>query len=96
MVPQRANVLRDGERKELPATELVVGDIILLETGDRVPADIRILECQGEARSVASSCACFLFSCKNTSLSPRTIEDREADFSSRTIFIERKLRKKSL
>ncbi|XP_025075670.1 sodium/potassium-transporting ATPase subunit alpha-like [Pogonomyrmex barbatus] len=47
MVPQRAKVLRDGERKELLATELVVGDIVLLETGDRVPADIRILECQG-------------------------------------------------
>jgi len=48
MVPQRAKVLRDSERKELLATELVVGDIVLLETGDRVPADIRILECQGE------------------------------------------------
>lgn len=48
MVPQRAKVLRDGERKELLATELVIGDIVLLETGDRVPADIRILECQGE------------------------------------------------
>ncbi|XP_072745497.1 sodium/potassium-transporting ATPase subunit alpha [Anoplolepis gracilipes] len=47
MVPQWAKVLRDGERKELPVTELVVGDIVLLETGDRVPADIRILECQG-------------------------------------------------
>lgn len=49
MLPQRANVLRDGERKELPVTELVVGDIVLLETGDSVPADIRILKCQGEA-----------------------------------------------
>jgi len=48
MVPQRAKVLRDSERKELLVTELVVGDIVLLETGDRVPADIRILECQGE------------------------------------------------
>lgn len=48
MLPERAKVLRDGERKELLVTELVVGDIVLLETGDRVPADIRILECQGE------------------------------------------------
>ncbi|XP_012535956.1 sodium/potassium-transporting ATPase subunit alpha [Monomorium pharaonis] len=46
MIPQRAKVLRDGERKEVLATELVVGDIVLLETGDRVPADIRVLECQ--------------------------------------------------
>lgn len=33
MVPQWAKVLRDGERKELPVIELVVGDIVLLETG---------------------------------------------------------------
>ncbi|XP_076291776.1 sodium/potassium-transporting ATPase subunit alpha [Lasioglossum baleicum] len=47
MVPQKATVLRDGEKRELCVAELVVGDIVLLETGDRVPADIRILECQG-------------------------------------------------
>lgn len=54
MIPQWAKILRDDERKELPVTELVVGDIVLLETGDRVPADIRILECQGEVRCVLS------------------------------------------
>lgn len=48
MLPERAKILRDGERKELLVTELVVGDIVLLEIGDRVPADIRILECQGK------------------------------------------------
>ncbi|XP_033341724.2 sodium/potassium-transporting ATPase subunit alpha [Megalopta genalis] len=47
MVPQRATVLRDGEKRELCVAELVAGDIVLIETGDRVPADIRILECQG-------------------------------------------------
>ncbi|XP_063973224.1 sodium/potassium-transporting ATPase subunit alpha-like [Diachasmimorpha longicaudata] len=47
LLPQRAVALRDGERRELNATELVPGDIVLIETGDRVPADIRILECQG-------------------------------------------------
>nr|XP_003701662.1 PREDICTED: sodium/potassium-transporting ATPase subunit alpha-like [Megachile rotundata] len=47
MVPQKAKVLRDGEKKELSVAELVVGDIVLLETGERVPADIRVLECQG-------------------------------------------------
>lgn len=57
MVSQWTKVLRDGERKELP--ELIVGDIILLETGDRVPADIRILECQGKVRceiSITKQC----------------------------------------
>lgn len=60
MVPQRAKVLRDSERKELLATELVVGDIVLLEIGDRVPADIRILECQGEVCPATVSSDFFL------------------------------------
>ncbi|XP_034937054.1 sodium/potassium-transporting ATPase subunit alpha-like [Chelonus insularis] len=47
MLPQQAKILRDGEIMVIGVTELVVGDIVLLETGDRVPADIRILECQG-------------------------------------------------
>ncbi|KAG6798721.1 sodium/potassium-transporting ATPase subunit alpha [Apis mellifera caucasica] len=47
MLPQKTKVLRDGQKKEVFVAELVVGDIVLLETGERVPADIRILECQG-------------------------------------------------
>ena len=39
-----ARVLRDGAEKELPASELVPGDIVLLSAGDRVPADARVLE----------------------------------------------------
>ena len=43
----RARVIRDGKEKEIPASELVVGDIVLLETGDQVPADLRLLETVG-------------------------------------------------
>ncbi len=39
-----ARVLREGEDKKKAASELVPGDIILLETGDRVPADALLLE----------------------------------------------------
>ena len=39
-----ATVIRGGQHVEVPANELVVGDIILLESGDRVPADVRFLE----------------------------------------------------
>ena len=39
-----ATVLRDGEETEVPARELVGGDVILLQTGDRVPADARLIE----------------------------------------------------
>jgi P-type Ca2+ transporter type 2C len=39
-----ARVLREGARTEIPAEELVPGDIVVLEAGDRIPADIRICE----------------------------------------------------
>ncbi|XP_053546839.1 potassium-transporting ATPase alpha chain 2-like [Bombina bombina] len=47
MVPQQAMVLREGKRIEINAEELVVGDIVSIKGGDKIPADIRILECQG-------------------------------------------------
>jgi P-type Ca2+ transporter type 2C len=39
-----AKVLREGHVTQIPARELVPGDVILLESGDRVPADIRFVE----------------------------------------------------
>ena len=44
MLSLRARVLRGGERCELPAEELVPGDVVLLASGDKVPADLRLLE----------------------------------------------------
>jgi magnesium-transporting ATPase (P-type) len=41
LVPE-ARVLRDGVSMVLPSRELVVGDVVLLEAGDRVPADLRL------------------------------------------------------
>ncbi len=41
MVPE-CTVLRDGERQVIPARELVPGDVVLLEGGDKVPADLRL------------------------------------------------------
>ena len=38
-----AAVIRGGERRQIPATELVPGDIVLLQSGDKVPADLRLL-----------------------------------------------------
>ena len=40
----RARVLRDGKEKVIPAEGVVPGDILLLETGDRIAADGRIIE----------------------------------------------------
>lgn len=39
-----AKVIRDGKLKVLPSNNLVPGDVIILETGDYVPADLRIIE----------------------------------------------------
>jgi Ca2+-transporting ATPase len=44
MVAAHANVVRNGTRQSIPATELVPGDIILIEEGDTVPADARLIE----------------------------------------------------
>ena len=43
MLIMTANVRRDGERVQVPAEELVPGDIVGFEAGDKVPADGRIL-----------------------------------------------------
>jgi len=44
MVSPGCNVLRDGAAMAVRAVSLVPGDIVLLRTGDRVPADLRLLE----------------------------------------------------
>lgn len=45
MAAPKARVLRDGTERTIPAAELVPGDVVLLEAGDQVPADARILRC---------------------------------------------------
>jgi Ca2+-transporting ATPase len=44
MAAPTASVLRDGVEVKIPARELVPGDVVLLHTGDRMPADARLLE----------------------------------------------------
>ncbi len=50
----RANALRDGAIIELALTDLVVGDVVVLEAGDVVPADCRVLEASGLAADESS------------------------------------------
>nr|XP_023395589.1 potassium-transporting ATPase alpha chain 1 [Loxodonta africana] len=47
LVPQQATVIRDGDKCQINADQLVVGDLVEMKGGDRVPADIRILAAQG-------------------------------------------------
>ena len=44
MLPSYAKVIRGGRREEILSRELVVGDLIYLEEGDKVPADARLIE----------------------------------------------------
>ena len=45
MAAATSRVLRDGRIEQVKSEELVVGDVVLLEAGDAVPADGRIIEC---------------------------------------------------
>lgn len=65
MMAQNATVYRDQERQDIEAADLVVGDIVFLEAGDNVPADLRIVSADnlrieesaltGETNSVAKT-----------------------------------------
>lgn len=65
MLSIETTVYRDGQRKDIPAEDLVVGDTVFLEAGDNVPADLRIVDSDnlriqesaltGEANSVAKT-----------------------------------------
>jgi len=43
MVPE-CQVIRDGEQQRIPARELVPGDIVVMDGGDKIPADVRFFE----------------------------------------------------
>ncbi len=45
MSKAQSKVIRDGRQISIPSEDLVVGDIIVLEAGDSVPADARIIDC---------------------------------------------------
>ncbi len=65
LVPAHASVLREGSRQTVEAHELVPGDMVLLSSGDKVPADLRLIETSsllideslltGESQSVEKS-----------------------------------------
>jgi hypothetical protein len=64
MMPNKCTVVRDGQEQKVDALELVPGDLVRLYIGDRVPADIRIIETYDLKASDGSTvqwCFTFLF-----------------------------------
>lgn len=47
LLPHKARVLRDGRKQEISVEELVPGDLVLLSSGDRVSADLALVDAQG-------------------------------------------------
>ncbi|XP_061770759.1 sodium/potassium-transporting ATPase subunit alpha-3b isoform X3 [Nerophis ophidion] len=47
MVPQQALVIREGEKSQINAEEVVAGDLIEVKGGDRIPADVRVVSAHG-------------------------------------------------
>ncbi|KAJ3019530.1 hypothetical protein HKX48_002007 [Thoreauomyces humboldtii] len=54
MVPSQCHVYRDGKMSDIPAADLVQGDVVFVRQGDKVPADIRIIH-SGDAKVDNSS-----------------------------------------
>ena len=50
LLPSEALVQRDGKLVHLPATDLVAGDIVRISVGNKVPADMRLLQTSGDIR----------------------------------------------
>ncbi|KAI6118465.1 calcium ATPase transmembrane domain M-containing protein [Pisolithus sp. B1] len=55
LIAEEASVIRDGQQQLIPANEIVVGDIVVLSTGERVPADLRIVQMSSDLKFDRSS-----------------------------------------
>lgn len=71
LVVDEAKVMRNGVLQSLPSADLVPGDIIVLEEGDRVPADARILQCRNLRTSEASLTGESIPTSKQSELLPK-------------------------
>jgi sodium/potassium-transporting ATPase subunit alpha len=62
MLPSDVLVLRDGGQTKVPAKELVPGDLVTISMGEKVPADLRLIEVSTDLqfdRSILTGEACF-------------------------------------
>jgi sodium/potassium-transporting ATPase subunit alpha len=50
LIAEEAIVIRDGKQQTVPAADIVTGDLIMLSMGDRVPADIRLVQVSSDLK----------------------------------------------
>ena len=89
MLSAEARTVRGGETRMLPAEQLVPGDIVLLESGDRIPADMRLVEVTNLRTEEAALTGESVPADKNTdAVSPHsTVGDRESMAFSGTMVV---------
>ena len=80
MTSPTAVVVRQGEAQQISAEELVPGDLVVLETGDRVPADIRLVE----GTSLALNEAMMTGESEPVEKNPGVLVDSDAPVSDRS------------
>ncbi|KAG6862101.1 hypothetical protein C0995_005911 [Termitomyces sp. Mi166 len=50
LIPSECVVVREGKTSKIPAADLAVGDVVMLHVGNKVPADMRLIETSGDVR----------------------------------------------
>ncbi len=78
MLSAEARTMRAGETRMLPADQLVPGDVVLLESGDKIPADLRLVEAKNLRTEEAALTGESVPAEKNTDTVPEnsTVGDR--------------------
>jgi magnesium-transporting ATPase (P-type) len=89
MLSAEARTMRDGETRMISAEELVPGDIVLLESGDKVPADLRLADAKNLRTEEAALTGESVPAEKSTDVvsSTATVGDRESMVFSGTMVI---------
>jgi magnesium-transporting ATPase (P-type) len=89
MLSAEARTLRGGETRMIPAEQLVPGDVVLLESGDKVPADLRLADAKNLRTEEAALTGESVPSEKTTDpvLEKATVGDRESMAFSGTMVV---------
>ncbi|HLH95916.1 MAG TPA: HAD-IC family P-type ATPase [Xanthobacteraceae bacterium] len=79
MLSAEARVVRDGEPRMIPAERIVPGDVVVLESGDKVPADLRLVDAKNLRTEEAALTGESVPADKTTDVVPAnaTVGDRE-------------------